>query len=84
MLAPECAECGANGPPAARPHDLGKGSLRWVDLRHAVPSNRNEPPACSKTLSGNVLVFKFVGYRLIFVGHPPQAHLQGRVAAVAS
>lgn len=38
----------------------------------------------SEARSVNLVVFEFVGYGLIFVGHPPQAHLQGRVGAVAS
>ena len=38
----------------------------------------------SKARSVNLVVFEFVGYRLIFVGHPAQAHLQSRVGAIAS
>ena len=51
-------------------------------------SDRGNPLAIflieAKGRSENLFIFKFIRYRLIFAGHPSQAHLQSRVGVVAS
>ncbi len=86
QFGPASCEIGTVGSAAAR---FWRRTTR-VDKLEACCAFGQESPAilvCSssqKGRSGNLFVFKFVGYRLIFVGHPSQAHLQSRIGAVAS